>query len=165
MLYAVYMMELLDKSLLERMPLLDLYSDTLEVLDYLNSHAFNPLIIRFFELRLLVSLGYAPNLRHCVRCGSTAGTIAAFSMAEGGVICSKCRPETSQAFALSGETLALIRYMISGQVNALGRVKATDMALRQMEGFMEEYLEYHLERSFQMKKTIKLLKKRMLLPG
>ncbi len=165
MLYAVYMMELLDKSLLERMPLPDLFSGTLEVLDYLNSHTFNPLIIRFFELRLLVSLGYAPTLHHCVRCGSTAGTMAAFSMAEGGVICSKCRSDIARAFPLSGETLALIRYMISGRVNTLGRVKATETALKQLEEFMEEYLEYHLERSFQMKKTIRLLKKRMVLPG
>lgn len=165
MLYAVYMMELLDKSLLEHMPLPQLYAATLEVLDYLNDHAFNPLVIRFFELKLLVSLGYAPILNQCVQCGGASSPMAVFSMAEGGVVCPQCVPKVSHCFHLSGESLAMIRFMTSGKITALGRIKASEVALRQMESFLEEYLEYHLERSFQMKKTIKVLKKRMMLPG
>jgi DNA repair protein RecO (recombination protein O) len=64
---------------------------------------------------------------------------------------------------LSGESLALLKLMTSNKPVLIQRIKASPGALKQMEVFLEKYLEYHLERKFKMKNTIRQLKQRMLL--
>jgi DNA repair protein RecO (recombination protein O) len=61
--------------------------------------------------------------------------------------------------SLSGEVLGLLRLMINGNLNTLQRVRASTAALDKLETFLEKYLEYHLERRFNMKNTIRVLKK------
>ena len=106
LLYAVYIMELLDKSLLDKMPLPDLYYHTLEVLEYINQLRINPLIIRHFELQLLLNLGYSHNLNSCVNCGSTE--LSAVNIAAGSNM--RGLPESfSPIHSISAQTLALLR--------------------------------------------------------
>jgi len=161
MLYAVYMMEILDKSLMERMPQRNLYYTTLEILEHMNDKGFNPLIIRFFELKLLISQGYKPMLKQCIYCGNKQAV--GFVLSEGGVVCADCTRHYDSIYRLSGETLALLRLFLASNVTTLSRVKASENALQQMESFLEVYLEYYLERKFNMNKTIKMLKRKMML--
>ncbi|KUG04335.1 dna recombination and repair protein reco [hydrocarbon metagenome] len=161
MLYAVYIMELLDKSLMERMPLRELYIHTLQVLEYMNQWGINPLIIRSFELKLLMCLGYTPLLDHCINCGSPR--VTAFDMPEGSAICDECQNKSSSAYPLSAPTLALLRLLLGANTKTISRVKASNQSLIQLENFLEAYLEYHLERKFNLKRTIRTLKDRMML--
>ncbi len=161
MLYAVYIMELLDKSLMERMPLSDLYLHTLQVLKYIDEWGINPLIIRSFELKLLSCLGYTPSLTHCWNCGSTR--VTAFDMPEGAAVCEECREKSSSTYPLSAPTLALLRLLLDANLKTVSRVKASNQSLLQLEAFLESYLEYHLERKFSMKRTIRNLKDKMML--
>lgn len=161
MLYAVYIMELLDKSLMERMPVSSLYLHTLQVLEYINEWGINPLIIRSFELRLLVCLGYTPSLTECINCGSPR--VIAFDMSEGGAVCQECQNEAATLYPLSAQTLALLRLLLDANLKTIGRVKASTQSLLQLEKFLETFLEYHLERKFSMKRTIRNLKDKMML--
>jgi DNA repair protein RecO (recombination protein O) len=45
-LYSTYLMEMLDKSLLDRMPVPGLFGLTLNTLQSINNHGLNPLFIR-----------------------------------------------------------------------------------------------------------------------
>ncbi len=160
-IYAVYIMELLDKSLLERMPLNNLYLHTLQVLDYINEWGINPLIIRAFELRLLVCLGYAPLLEQCIHCSSPR--VMAFDMAEGGMVCDECHEKSAGTYRLSAPTLSLLRLLRNANLTTVSRVKASPQSLLQLENLLESYLEYHLERKFSLKRTIRTLKDKMML--
>ena len=126
LLYAVYIMELLDKSLLDKMPLPDLYYHTLEVLEYINQLGINPLIIRHFELQLLLNLGYSPNLNSCVNCGSTE--LSAVNIAAGEQYARL--PEVSGPIHRFCQTLALLRLM-RAKLTTLSRVKASHASLMQ----------------------------------
>lgn len=160
--YAVYIMELLDKALLDNVPMPSLYAVVLKILQHFNDQGLNLLILRYFELFLLAQLGYRPELNRCIICGrEKAGNI--FSMSDGGLVCSNCSAPSRNNFILSGESIALLRLMLSGRVDILNRVKASDGALKQLEMFLEKYLEYYLERTFNMKYTIRQLKKAMLI--
>ena len=161
MIYVVYMMELLDKSLMERMPLNNLYNTTLEVLEYINSRGANSLLIRLYELRLLSALGYKPVFNQCINCGSPK--ILGFNIPEGGVLCSGCIGQSLAVFQLSGESLAILRLLLNTRLSTLEKIKASQAALEQMEAFLEAYLEYHLERKFNLHKTIKKLKQKMMI--
>ena len=56
-LYSMYIMELLEKTLLDKMPVPFLYTTALSVLAYLDQKGVNPLVLRFFEMQLLAGLG------------------------------------------------------------------------------------------------------------
>ncbi|HWP95519.1 MAG TPA: DNA repair protein RecO [Syntrophomonadaceae bacterium] len=157
-LQAVYLLELLDKSLMERVPLPGLYTDVLVVLDVMDREGMQPLFMRFVELSVLVNLGYRPVLDECVGCGSRSELGTVFDLPAGGLICSRCRDRSGSGFLLSGEAIGLLRLMMSVQASTLHRVRASVPALQQMEIFLEKYLEYHLERKFKMKDTIRRLK-------
>jgi len=158
-LYCVYLMELLDKALMDRMAMPRLYRLTLAVLEEINNKGLNPLILRYFEMQLLVQLGYRPVLDHCINCGQQGNMLKSFSPAVGGMLCPDCTAGEEDCMILSGEVLGLLRLMINGNLTTLQRVRASSAALDKIESFLERYLEYHLERRFNMKNTIRVLKK------
>ncbi|MDD3270034.1 MAG: DNA repair protein RecO, partial [Syntrophomonadaceae bacterium] len=90
-LYALYILELLDKSLMDRVALAGLYLRCAAVLDFLNQSGYNPLVIRYFEMSLLDSLGYSPILEHCVKCHNAESPLLAMDMSEGGMLCGVCQ--------------------------------------------------------------------------
>lgn len=157
-LQVLYLMELLDKSLMDRMPMSALFSSTLAVLEYLNTHGYNPLAIRYFEAILLKYLGYQPLLDRCVNCGVQTGKLLSFNLVRGGVICPGCSEAVSSDFDFTGEALSILRLLSSSDVNIVDRIKPSEGALKNLEFFLEKYLEYHLERRFNMKRTIRTLK-------
>ncbi len=158
-LYCIYLMELLDKSLLENIPLPGLYQALLQVLAAINEQGLNPLFIRYFEVRLLSSLGYKPVLSRCLSCEQKAGAGFHFSLSEGGLICPACQRDSQDAVHVNGETLGLLRLLSEGSFQTLPRVKASPGGLKELENLLEKYLEYHLDRRFKLKNTIRLLKK------
>lgn len=157
-LYSMYLMELLDKSLMERVPLPDLYDAVVRVLELLNEQGLNLMLVRYFESRLLVSLGYKPVVNQCVLCGSQKITDFNFSLVEGGLVCGSCSRPENLLMNLRGESVALIKLFSEGSLLAVQRVKASPAAIQQVELFLERYLEYHLERRFKLKNTIRWLK-------
>lgn len=158
-LYSMYIMELLDKSLLEKVPLPPLYTALISVLELINEQGLNPILIRFFESRLLVNLGYKPVVNQCVLCGGKYGSDYNFSLAEGGLLCAACQRPEDEVIGLQGESVALIRLLCEGSFQTVLKVKASPAAQQQLELFLERYLEYHLERRFKVKNTIRWLKR------
>ena len=161
-LHSMYIMELLDKSLLEKVPLPHLYNALIAVLGLVNEQGLNPILIRYFESRLLVNLGYKPVVSQCVRCGGKAGKDLNFSLAEGGLLCAACLNSGDYGIGLGGESVALIRLLCEGSLPTVLKVKASPVAMQQLESFLERYLEYHLERRFKVKNTIRWLKQSVL---
>lgn len=160
-LHCYYLMELLDKSLQEHQPLPDLYQILITVMEALNEQGLNPLYIRYFESQLMVRLGYKPVLRQCVVCGQKPAGPFRFSLADGGLVCPACQAgnEAVVMISLSGESLGLLGLLNEGSLPALNRLKASPAALNQIEGFLEKYLEFHLDHRFKLKNTIRMLKK------
>lgn len=163
-LYCMYMMELLEKSLMEKVPMPKLFAVCLEVMQSMNNEGFNPMLIRYFESRLLVNLGYKPMLDRCVLCDRKELKTYNFSMADGGLVCDSCRDTSRAQMSLRGDSLALIQLLSEGSFQAVRKVKASPAATQQLEVFLEAYLEYHVERKFRVKNTIRWLKQTMLAP-
>lgn len=162
-LNTIYIMELLDKSLLDNVPIPRLYNHTLQILNILNNDeiTFTPLIIRYYEMTLLQELGYKPVLDYCVLCHNTNTSLGCISISEGGTVCSNCIKQTSYNINISGETLAILKLLTSPKINTIFRVKPSLQARQQIELVLERYLEYHLERKFNVKDTIKKLKQKL----
>jgi len=158
-LYSMYMMELLDKSLLERVALPQLYAALTRVLELINQQGLDLMLVRYFESQLLVNLGYKPIMDQCAHCGSKELRDFNFSLQEGGLLCPACLEGSEHLMILRGETAALVRLLCEGSLQAVQRVKASPLARQQLEIVLEKHLEYHLERRFKVKNTIRLLKR------
>lgn len=159
-LYAAYIMELLDKSLLERNPSPALYNETLQVLGYINEKGAKRLAIRYFEMQLIKELGYRPRLEECAACGKKTA-IPRFNLAEGGILCDDCAKFLKTDFILSAEAFSLLKFLTRANLKSLERVKASDEALNKLEKLLEKYLEYYLESKLHLKNTIYQLKKNL----
>lgn len=157
-LQVVYLLELLDKALVDRVPMLHLYQDVLNVLEALEQMGYNPLFIRYAELSVLTNSGYKPVMNQCVHCHKEDGLVNVFDLPAGGIVCRNCRKEAGSGFEMSGESMAILRMMLNSPLQALPRVKATPDSLEQLELFLERYLEYHLESKFKMKDAMRKLK-------
>lgn len=160
---AIYIMELLDKALMDQVPLPILFDRTIEVLLDLDGDGSHPLLLRYFELRLLIELGYAPVLNRCVLCPSIAIADGFFKISEGGLLCAACAQQEGGCIRLKPDNLALLRLMQNGSLQVVKRVRITRASLEQLERFLEQYLEYYLERRFVMKNTIRFLKQKLII--
>jgi DNA repair protein RecO (recombination protein O) len=157
-LQAFYLMELLDKSLIERAAIPRLYHTVLWVLDYMQNQGLNPLVIRYFEMILLVELGYQPVLDACTQCGDKTDRLSAFAPRLGGVLCRSCAHQEGNCQNMNGETLSLLRMLSLASSDLLRKVKASDAALAKVELILEQYLEYQLESKLQSTGTLRRLK-------
>lgn len=91
-----------------------------------------------FELRLLATLGYAPESDACVRCANPLDGIEAWADLEaGGLACSRCRPHRSDTFALEPGDVANFRGLGAGR-DGLVRpaLRATVAAARAVDAFI-----------------------------
>lgn len=117
-----------------------------------------------FLLKMLGVAGFGPSLRVCVHCGGVDG-LTAFSLAEGGVICSACAG--SQDVVVDPATVAVLRMLWStpmadiAGVTRVAAESADDPGLAsppgvsetslanapgEVDGLMRRVVEYHLER-------------------
>ena len=99
------------------------------------------LILDAYLLRSLAVAGWSPSFDHCARCGA-AGPHRAFSIPNGGMVCSTCRPPGSAA--PSAGTIALLGALLSADWPV---ADASDLReRREASGLVAAFLQWHLER-------------------
>lgn len=156
-LQALYILELLDKSTVDRDPNQPLLGLTLQVLRYMEDNPVSPICLRFFEIKLLSLVGFAPVLDRCCNCHQ-ADNLICFSRSSGGAICSSCIPGVEVTRVLP-TTLAALRTLQQNGIKIIPRLRLSPPVLEQMEKVLEDYLEFYLERRLNLKQVMRTLKK------
>jgi DNA repair protein RecO (recombination protein O) len=108
----------------------------------------SPLLLPAFELKLMASQGYAPQLDECVSCGGTDELIA-FDVATGGVLCRSCRTGR----AISPEGIALMRQVVGGQLRA-ALAAPVSPATTEVSEIVRALVEHHLDRRLRVERTV-----------
>ncbi len=156
-LQALYILELLDKSTVDRDPNPALLNMTLQVLRHMENNQVSELVLRYFEVKLLNEVGFAPVFDQCSNCRQVDDLIY-FSQASGGVLCGKCASEFETVRILPA-TLAVLRTLQQSGLTILSRLRLSTTVLGQMENVLEDYLQYYLERRLNLKIVMRTLKK------
>jgi len=68
--------------------------------------------LRVFQFRTVALLGYAPQLTCCAVCGEAVPGAATFGVAEGGLLCARCRPQ-GETRPLSPGALDVLRSLVT----------------------------------------------------
>lgn len=150
---AAYICELVDRFTEiddENREVWDLLTGTLRMLDGLRIDApdFDPhLLLRWFELHLLASVGFQPQLFQCLACGKPIEPAENYlSLQEGGVLCPDCGPLTKDAERIAVGVLKMLRHLQRSRWEDVARLRIEDSLMRQVDNALYRYLVFVLER-------------------
>jgi DNA repair protein RecO (recombination protein O) len=144
---GLYVAELIHQFTSERQENLPLYRLALDTLERLCQEENKELVLRWFELQLLESAGYRPQLRDCIICHKALEQETNyFSPAAGGLLCPTCNPDQPFAYALSVNAQKVLRLLQGNSDPAAVRLKIDAALAREIENVLSGYFRYILER-------------------
>lgn len=147
--YASYVVELLDKFSGDHDVNRGLYRLLRETLERLVSGDELHLAVRFYEVRLLDQVGFRPELQVCLNCRKQIkAEDQYFSFEQGGVLCPDCGklfPGAARPISLAA--LKILRHLQRSNYEEARRAKPSVHVQLELEGLMNLYLTYLLERS------------------
>jgi DNA repair protein RecO (recombination protein O) len=148
---AAYAAELAGSLVRDHEPHAGLHDLLVEYLGRLDAAPAHPAELRIFELGALEAAGFQPRLDGCARCGGDAGVGeggAAFSPADGGLLCERCQAGAVGTTRLSGAAVDALRRFQRGGFGAVGEGLPAPVGreLREALGrFVEQLLGHRLQ--------------------
>ena len=144
---GLYVVELVNQFTADHQENFSLFQLTLETLNRLCGENNKEIILRYFELHLLESAGYRPQLRECVACHKALEPATNyFSPSAGGMLCPDCSLSQPFSYPLSVNTQKLLRLLQGSDFAGASRVKIDPELAAEMENVISGYLKHLLER-------------------
>jgi DNA repair protein RecO (recombination protein O) len=145
---AIYVVELVNQFTPEYEENRAIFDLLLATLERLGAESDIELVLRYFELHLLESAGYRPQLRQCAACHRALEPIANyFSAFAGGLLCPACAGEQSFASPVSLNAQKVLRLLqASPDFSEFGRVRIDAPLARELDEVLRGYLRHLLER-------------------
>jgi DNA repair protein RecO (recombination protein O) len=148
---AAYAAELAGSLVRDHEPHASLFHLLIAYLGRLDAAPARPAELRVFELGALEAAGFQPRLDGCARCGGVAGSGergAAFSPADGGLLCQRCESAAAGLTRLSAPSVEALRRFQLGGFGAAGEGISPQVGreLREALGrFVEQQLGHRLQ--------------------
>lgn len=118
-------------------------------------------ILRFFEIKLLASLGYMPHLDGCVSCRgasfSEGSTRAFFSPERGGAVCGACAREAHGLVQLTAGTLTALSAAARLAPEKLARLKPGAAFARESERLLDAFIRHIIGKELKTKRFLEKL--------
>jgi DNA repair protein RecO (recombination protein O) len=154
--YAAYVTELLDRFTYEEDENQSLYRLLTDTLARLNTELPPALVVRYYEIRLLDSLGYRPQLFNCAKCErQIQPEDQYFSIPQGGVLCPTCGLDSPESVSLQLQALKVLRHFQRSPFAEVIHLRLSPDLDRQLETLMQNYFTYILERGLNSPAFIK----------
>ena len=156
---AAYAVELARELTRDDQPHDDLFDLLVAYLDRLDVAPAAPAMLRAYELAALAAAGFQPRLDACARCGAEVGAGdaasggAAFSPADGGVLCATCARQATGTVPLSAAGLLALRTLQDGGL-AAGQAALDPAASRESKQALARFLEHLLGRQLQARRFL-----------
>jgi DNA repair protein RecO (recombination protein O) len=144
---GLYVSELINQFTAEHQENYGLFQLMLETFKRLCEEENKELVLRYFELHLLESVGYRPQLKECVTCHRPLDpTPNYFSPAAGGMLCPDCNFNQPFSYPLSVNAQKVLRLLQNEDFSVAVRVKIDAELAREIENVIGGYLKYLLEK-------------------
>jgi len=131
----------------EREPAPELFVLLHQALEQLAQTSDPMLLLRRFELRLLMAIGYTPQLLYCAQCTrDLAAQAHTFSPRLGGLLCSTCASTARQTLTVSPETLTYLRRALTGESPVEPPTPPTATVQQELERLLHAHLTFCLGR-------------------
>lgn len=147
---ASYLTDLVARASPPEAPHAEAYRLLDEVLDELAENSASPMLVFWFELRLLEALGLAPQLTRCIKCHRDLAPQdrgIRFQAAHGGLICGACVKgnENSGALIAPDVMAALSGWQRSIHPHGARRTQCSSRQIDEVESLLGVFLTHHLD--------------------
>lgn len=144
---AYYLLEMVDALTADEQSqpaLFELLADTLGLLE----EGMAPdLLAGAFRLKLLVELGYRPELHSCIHCHEPLQPEGnAFSSRMGGILGPECHRQDDIASAIDPLTIKAMRLLADRSIGIVAKLQAEKKLTQQLEHVTESYLHFQTGR-------------------
>jgi DNA repair protein RecO (recombination protein O) len=144
---GLYIAELINQFTTEHQENFALYRLVLETLRNLCKENNKELTLHYFEMHLLESAGYRPQLRECLNCHTVLEqTTNYFSPSAGGMLCPDCSLNQPFAYSLSVNAQKVLRLLQNNDYASACRVKIEGDLASEIENVISGYLQHLLEK-------------------
>ncbi len=141
--YSAYIVELLDKLTEDKQPSASLFSLLYNTLHYINDDYDAEVLTFIFETKMLYVAGIAPQLDVCASCNQRRDRYLAFSVKEGGFLCSQCLQADRHSIKVSEATQKLLRLFMTLDLKRLGKISLKQETRAEIKEVLENYYETH----------------------
>lgn len=163
--YAYYFAELVDRFTEEGEENLSLFDLMIKAFHWLEQTTDLAMTARYFELHLLDSLGYRPQLYHCVNCGEELVPEENFFTPEGGgMLNPKCRESHRDVGTVSLNSLKVLRFLSTREYDEVEKLKLTPQIESEVEFLLHHYLTHWLERNLKSIEFLNTLRVNLPVP-
>jgi DNA repair protein RecO (recombination protein O) len=101
------------------------------------------LIFPYFFWKLLIFLGYKPELYHCSVCQEKLiPDLLLFNPQEGGIVCYNCLKKTKTGEKITPETIKILRFIMAEGWQEISRLKILDKDLKSLKEISDSYLAF-----------------------
>ena len=98
-------------------------------------------VLRLCELRVLMAIGYTPQLLHCARCARALQPHErTFSPHLGGLVCQACTPAVRHTFAISATTLDALRQAMESDTADMPFLDTDAAGYQELERILHTHL-------------------------
>lgn len=145
--YTLYLTELVNQFTAEHIENQALFRLLIETMHRLDKASNIEILLRYFELHLLDTSGYRPQLQECVMCRQPLQPVTnLFSSSAGGMLCPDCRRNQEVVLSVSVDGLKVLRWLQDGDFDAAMRLKIDNNLSRELETVTRNYIKFVLER-------------------
>ena len=146
--YAFHLAELVDAFLEDRDPHPDLFALFVDALSTIGEGEVDAnAVARHFEVRLLLTLGFGPELTRCLNCQNEIKAEANwYSVTSGGVYCPRCGGHEPSAGPIDVRVLKMLRYLQRTPGPAVLGVRVPGAVWDETERLLRRQVEFVLER-------------------
>ncbi|TFJ94087.1 DNA repair protein RecO [Lentibacillus salicampi] len=157
--YASYIVELTDKLTDSHSADPFIFDQLFQTLNWIAEHDDASVPIMMYELKLFKKGGFAPTVDQCVNCGKQDGPFA-FSIAEGGLLCTRCNQIDPNSIALPNNLARLFHIFSEVELERVGTISVkpgNKKLLRDiMDAYYDQYGGYYLKSKRFLKQLDKL---------
>ena len=156
---AMYLADLVDSFTVDRSPSAALFDLLAGSLARLETARNADQVLRYFEVRLLHTSGFGPELRECVECRSDLEPAThLFCPAAGGILCAECGPSTQGSMVpLSVSAIKVLRFFQREPPDAADALEVLPTVLREAARALRSYATYVLERDLKSARFMNLV--------
>lgn len=146
--YAAYIMELTDKILEDRQSEAYIFEQLQLTMDYISENESCEIPVIMYEMKLYKKGGFAPKVDSCVNCGRKEELVA-FSINEGGILCSRCRHIDIESTFLPNPLPKLLNIFLEIGLERVNNISVKDenknIVRQLLDSYYDRYGGYYIK--------------------
>ncbi|QKY69485.1 DNA repair protein RecO [Lentibacillus sp. CBA3610] len=156
--YASYIVELTDKLTDSHSPDHYIFDQLYRTMNWIAEYDEADIPIMMYELKLFKKGGFAPTVDRCVNCGGKEGPFA-FSISEGGLLCSACMNNDPKSAILTGNMARLFYVFSEVGLERVGTISVKPENKKLLRDIMDAYYDQYGGYYLKSKRFLKQLDK------